>query len=187
MQHVNQVLDNPLPSEPTSKPSRYEPSVTQKRLVSALWTRMTQLYRWKWEKSEGPMLVGPTGQQVYSEQFLLWCRKTDQLTPAQWKKGFASIEKLIDAERAEGKEPFPPSYHDFVTLAKGISPGGSNATAYLDFNDPRHPEYEHYGRKRLPDDAATERNRAANRKSKSLIDAMFGAAPDQENGAEDAA
>ena len=99
---------------------------------------------------------------------------------------------------------WPPGAAQFRALCLGlnprnIDPEGNEATwqlaspSHMAFDDPRRPEndpnHPAYVPKQLvlPGDGAKERNRAANRKSKSLIDAMFGSTADPGAGAEDAA
>lgn len=92
---------------------------------------MTQLYRNKWISSEGDIFKEP---EKLSDNFLSWCRKTGHLTNDQWRLAFESLEEKIAAELSAGKDPWPPSYVEFIQLGiKKISPTGMNPEAYKIF------------------------------------------------------
>lgn len=100
---------------------------------------MTQLYRHKWTSAEGDILTD-NGQPT--DGFLFWCKKTAHLTDEQWRKGFEMLESEVEKNKREGKSSWPPSYAEFIGMAKTtLSPTGTNAVAYLSIRDPRHPSH----------------------------------------------
>ena len=90
--------------------NKYSPSSKQKRLVIALWERMTQLFGHKWESREGPS----ASEGYLSHSFLLWCRKTEGLTDDMWRRGFDTLEYRVREAGRYGDEIWPPSYAEFV-------------------------------------------------------------------------
>jgi hypothetical protein len=52
--------------------------------------------------------------------FVLWCNKTESLTPDDFTKAFDRLEEMLEqnARNTESKEIWPPSYAEFVGLAK---------------------------------------------------------------------
>ena len=118
MQQIDPVnLENKLQQKsPSSKDEslskwRSKPSEKQIKLVSALWARMSQLYRHKWDTSEGRIL---DDQGNYSDGFLLWCRKTESLTHDEWRRGFDVLEQEIREAERSGDNLWPPSYPAFI-------------------------------------------------------------------------
>jgi hypothetical protein len=81
---------------------------------------MAQLYRHKWRSSEGDIF---DERDEFTSGFLLWCRKTEGLSDAEWRRGFDLLESdLRDAEREGRAEPWPPSYAVFVEKCRpGVS------------------------------------------------------------------
>lgn len=61
-------------------------------------------------------------EEKYTDGFLLWCRKTKQLTDEQWAHGFKIIEtEMAEAERmGEAKDLWPPAYPAFIEKCKSI-------------------------------------------------------------------
>lgn len=106
-------------SEQPSKPKSYKPESRQVNLINALWDRMTQLYRARWTSAEGEKLeaYGPRAGQL-TQNFLLWCRKTESLTNEQWAKGFEVLEKQVEKQSSNGETPWPPTYAEFIGLCK---------------------------------------------------------------------
>lgn len=94
---------------------------------------MTQLYAYKWQKSNGKS--EENGR--YTENFMLWCEKTKDLTNEEWSRAFKKLEQEIEQNKINGKESWAPSYPEFLALTKkGIH------DMYLDINDPRHTHYQ---------------------------------------------
>jgi len=57
-------------------------------------------------------------------------------------------------------------------LPESISPDGKNSNAYLTFDDPKHPEHEHYAKKTLIEDKTTvsKKKQSGNNHLKNLKD-----------------
>ena len=88
---------------------------------------MSQLYRYRWESSEGQIL-DENGD--YTSGFLLWYRKTEGLTDQEWQHGLLTLEnELREAERmGEAKDIWPPSYAAFFEKCKSY--GRTQSTRY---------------------------------------------------------
>jgi len=79
----------------------------------------------------------------YSGSFNLWARKTDHLTDEEWGIAFKELERKVVADAGNGRESWPPSYAEFVAMAKKTnSPTGLNSGAYLEYGTKDHPSYE---------------------------------------------
>lgn len=63
-------------------------------------------------------------------------RLLTDISPEQISDGLNNLVKRT--------EEWPPSAIEFrnLCLPKKISPDGKNSTAYIDFKDPRHPDYQ---------------------------------------------
>ena len=137
-QQLNRLAEEQDQKEPSSKQGKSMHSARQKRLVSALWAKMSFLFPNKWESSQGELVV----DGVPSEGFLIWLNKTSELTDDQWKLGVESLEKLVERNSTNGKESWPPSYAEFLGLCRPtVSPSGGNSDAYKQLNDPTHSCY----------------------------------------------
>ena len=110
MKEINDLIINPLPSEPTNKPEPSGPSVRQKRLVSAFWQKMTRLFKHQWVKAEGEILT----KGLYSDGFLEWCAETEHLTNEEWARGVQAIKDEFKKNKAAGDDTWPPNYIEFV-------------------------------------------------------------------------
>ena len=75
---------------------------------------MEQLFKSKWNSSEGPIL---NSEDEYTENFLFWCRKTEEFTDRQWARAFRNLEKEVINKKRSGEESWPPSYAEFIVLA----------------------------------------------------------------------
>lgn len=126
---------------------------------------MSQLYPNKWTTSQGDILNSDGG---YTENFLQWAKKTDQLVDSEWLTGFNALEAIIEKNGSMGKESWPPSYAEFIGICRPtISPDGVNGAGYIEFNDPKHPQYEEFMRSRaIESDDIKERLQAAYEKAK---------------------
>ena len=73
------------------------------------------------------------------------------ISPEQIKQG---LEALVTR-----KESWPPNAVEFrqLCLPETISPDGHNSSAYLSFDSPDHPQYEHYSKKKAIKDMNPER------------------------------
>lgn len=93
---------------------------------------MTQLFSYKWEKAQGKAMIQSNGSQpVYSDNFKLWMKKTENLSNRQWKRAFDKLEARVEKDAAQGKESWAPSYPKFVGLAsENMCPDGKNSEAY---------------------------------------------------------
>lgn len=79
----------------------------------------------------------------YSPSFTLWARKTDHLTDEEWATAFKELERKTVADAGNGRDSWPPSYAEFVAMAKKtISPNGVNSGAYIEYGTPEHPAYK---------------------------------------------
>lgn len=79
---------------------------------------MTELFGHKWHSEQGPRR-NPKNQQQYTSRFLLWCRKTEHLTDAEFSGGVKIIESIVEESARLGeKDVWPPSYAAFVGYAK---------------------------------------------------------------------
>lgn len=110
------------------------------------------------------MLKDKNDLSSYSDNFIFWARKTEHLSDKEWTEAFAELERKVVVEARSGKDPWPPSYAEFVAMAKKtISPNGGNADAYLSLDDPRHscyrpkrPAIEDFGKKAKLEKVQTE-------------------------------
>lgn len=164
MQTANQLLAKPLPTESADKPQPSSHGSTQKnsieKLVTLLWARMTDLFGAKWISKSGD-LVDDHG--AYSPTFLLWCRKLDGLTPAEFKRGMDGLEERAKRAGQLGEEFWPPSYAEFIGLCTA------------NWQTAAHKPFEKLA---LPDKTAQERARASGRRELDAMKAMFGDKPD---------
>ena len=80
---------------------------------------MTMLYRGAWTGTEGP-LENEHGN--YTTRVLFWIEKLSQLNNKEISSAFDELEKRVEAEAASGKQSFPPSYAEFIGIARSSSP-----------------------------------------------------------------
>ena len=113
----------------------------QEKVWDRLWLRLAEIY--------GSSLVSQYGETIPESWELLL---TD-VTPLQIKDGLNAL--------ATRDSSFPPNAAEFrqLCLPKTISPDGVNSSAYLSFDDPKHPSYE--PPKQLESDSYKERKRKA--------------------------
>lgn len=73
---------------------------------------------------------------------------------------------------AECGEAWPPNAIEFrkLCLPETISPDGKNSTAYIEFNDPRHPDYQPL---RLESLTQRERRQKLGRETLNNLKSMF--------------
>ena len=84
---------------------------------------MTQLYQRRWETQEGEIFKRDEHGNLtddYTPGFILWAKRTNDLTDEQWKKGFYLIESDVIEHKALSKNgsAFPPSYAEFLGLCQ---------------------------------------------------------------------
>lgn len=126
-----------------SRPAPYSPQPRQVKLVAAMWERMTQLFGHKWISTEGEPL-NENGD--LSENFVFWCKKTEDLSNEAWRRGFDRLEFQVRDSARQGDEAWPPSYAAFLGMCD-------------------EPEvkalHKPFARRALPDKGAEERARKA--------------------------
>ena len=146
MEPINKILSQDLAQlieseQPTKSASE---SAKQERVMDRLWQRLSEIY--------GYQLVSQFGTTIPES----WAKLLTGITPDQIKTGLENLVHRTDN--------WPPNSIEFrnLCLPKKISPDGTNTAAYLTFDDPKHPQYEHYNaQKRLPDEKATTKRRLA--------------------------
>lgn len=127
----------------------------QERIIETIWETLTDIY--------GSTLANQYGD-VMPEA---WIALLKGLSPIQMKAG---LNKLATRE-----SPFPPNGAEFrqLCLPETISPDGKNSSAYLSFDDPKHPEYAHYGKKKLESSGYVSKRKEAGRAALSGLRDMF--------------
>lgn len=89
------------------------------------------------------MLKDENNPNSYTDNFIFWARKTEHLTDEEWGLAFKELERKTVADAGNGRESWPPSYAEFVVMAKKtISPNGMNSGAYIEYGTPDHPSYQ---------------------------------------------
>lgn len=76
----------------------------------------------------------------YSENFLLWCKKTANLSDDDWKRGFSAIEYRLKEAGRQGDTLWPPSYAEFLGYCE--KPHGEAAYKSFQKRLPVPPEFE---------------------------------------------
>jgi len=96
-------------------------------------------------------VMGQTYGPTFTTQYGMtptdaWERQLTDITPDQIASGLNRL--------SERDSEFPPNAIEFrkLCLPKTASPDGKNSNAYLSFNDPKHPEYEFYGKPKQLED-----------------------------------
>lgn len=120
------------------------------------FTRMADLFGAKC-KTLGLMIRDDNGN--YSEQFKLWCRKCNGLTPNQITHGMKQLEFTCSRNAQAGDESWPPNYAEFV--------GHCTST----WQTAAHKPFEQLA---LPDKAAQERAKVAGAKAIADMKSLFG-------------
>lgn len=116
---------------------------------------MRQLFGHKWASQAGPAKL-ENGH--YSPEFLLWCRKLEQLTDAEYQRGFMQLEFLVREAARQGDELWPPSYAGFLGYCE--KPHSEQAHRY-------------FSQQALPDTTAQERAKAAGNREIRKMRALF--------------
>lgn len=101
--------------EQERKPVRHWSESTE-RLTILLFTRLADLFGSK-AANKGLIIFDDQERGEYSDQFELWCRKLDDLTVDDFKRGMEGLEKRAEQEYRQGAEMWPPSYAEFRALA----------------------------------------------------------------------
>jgi len=122
------------------------------KLMDRLWLRLQEIY--------GHQLNSQYGE-IMPES---WERLLTGITPEQIASG---LNKLADRS-----ETWPPNAAEFrqLCLPDTISPDGKNSRAYINFNDPSHPDYQP---KRIESDSYKERKKKAGKDALSKMKSMF--------------
>lgn len=127
-----------------------------------LFARLGDLFDSK-AANRGLVVYADREKKIYSEKLELWCRKLDDLTAEDFKRGMAWLEKRAEESYALGDEMWPPSYAEFRALAFPLS--GRDTLAHKPFAQ----------LPALEDKTAREKRYALGReKSRELLD-MLGA------------
>jgi hypothetical protein len=123
--------------------------------VEKIWETLTEVY--------GSTLVKQYGE-VMPEA---WIALLKGLTTGQMTTG---LNKLATRD-----SPFPPNGAEFrqLCLPEKTSPDGKNSSAYLSFDDPKHPEYAHYGKKKLESSGYVSKRKEAGREAIRDLRDMF--------------
>lgn len=119
---------------------------------------MGDLFGPKWTAKSGD-ITDESG--AYSQSFLLWCRKLDGLTTAQFRHGMQALEYRAQRAGNLGEEFWPPSYAEFVGLA------------CQNWETAAHKPFQ---RLALPDKGALERAKVAGSKALGDMKSLFGGA-----------
>ena len=128
-----QLTELKLPTKRTEK---------QEQVIETTWEILTDIY--------GSGLTSQYGD-VMPEA---WIMLLKGITPTQITEGLGRIKGRNSS--------FPPNGEEFrqLCMPETISPDGVNSSAYLSFDDPKHPSYEAY-KPRIESDSYKERKRKA--------------------------
>lgn len=85
-------------------------------MVILLFARLADLFDSK-AAARGLIVYKDREKKIYSEKLELWCRKLDDLTPDDFKRGMAGLEAKAENDYKQGNEMWPPSYAEFRALA----------------------------------------------------------------------
>jgi len=125
----------------------------QEQIIETVWQTLADVY--------GSTLVTQYGE-VMPEA---WITLLKGLTPSQIKDGLNRI--------ASRESSYPPNGAEFrqLCLPETISPDGKNTSAYLTFDDPKHPEHKQFGRKQIESDSMiSKKKQSGNNHLKNLKD-----------------
>ncbi len=157
MKTINDLInpESPQSSIGVEQPQSNENErVKQERVMDRLWVRLLEIY--------GHQLNSQYGETIPER----WERVLTGLSPEQIKHG---LESLVSR-----KETWPPNAVEFrqLCLPETISPDGNNSSAYLTFDDPKHPQYKHYSKSKRIENGSTmsKRKKAGNAALKNLKD-----------------
>ncbi|MEX2962829.1 hypothetical protein [Microbulbifer sp. TYP-18] len=113
---------------------------------------MNQLYGHKWSSQHA--LHDSKADEVahrYSEDFLLWAKKTWGLSEVAWQRGMRYVEfRNQEAARQGETDQWPPNYAEFVGMCQPTA--GSQM-------------YRRFEPLKLPDKSAQERSRSIGSKT----------------------
>lgn len=123
LEEIQEQIDSQQLSVSEQSPKRTE---RQEQIIDTTWKTLVGIY--------GSTIVSAFGVEMPEE----WIALLKGITPNQIADG---LTKLKDRE-----SPFHPNGAEFrqLCLPETTSPDGKNTSAYLSFDDPKHPEYEHY-------------------------------------------
>ncbi|WP_299947582.1 hypothetical protein [uncultured Microbulbifer sp.] len=159
MEPIRQALETASSSNTArSTPQPLEPR--HEALLLALWKRMTQLYGHKWSSqhalydSEADEIAG-----CYSEDFMLWAKKTQDLSEMAWRRGMNYVEYRNQEAARQGEiDSWPPNYAEFVGMC--IPAPGEHI--FRAFEPPK-----------LPNKTAQERSRVVGRQTLDSLKSLF--------------
>lgn len=90
--------------------SSFSPTPQHLRMVTALWERMSQLYRNRWTAAEGPAILDGKPSQIFN----LWLKKTAHLSTEDFARGMQRCEQLVQDAATNGGLAWPPTYAEFI-------------------------------------------------------------------------
>ncbi|MDP5211181.1 hypothetical protein [Microbulbifer sp. 2205BS26-8] len=121
---------------------------------------MTQLYGHKWASqhalydSEADKAAGR-----YSEDFMLWAKKTRGLSEIAWHRGMKYVEQKNQEAARQGEiDSWPPNYAEFVGMCQPVT--GSQM-------------YREFEPLKLPDKAAQKRSKTVGRQTLDSLKSLF--------------
>lgn len=112
-------------------------SESTEKLVILVFTRMADLFGHK-AISRGFVIYVDAEKGIYSDSFELWCRKLDDLSADDFKRGVTGLESKAEDDYKHGTEMWPPSYAEFRALC--FPQAGRDSAAHKYF--PRLPALE---------------------------------------------
>ncbi|WP_444959690.1 hypothetical protein [Microbulbifer sp. VVAC002] len=120
---------------------------------------MTQLYGHKWT-SQHRLYDSEEAERngVYGEDFMLWARKTRNLSDKDWARGMENVEHRNTEAARNGEASWPPNYAEFLGLC--LPAPGSAA----------HKDFEPLA---LPDKNAQDRARKSGESELAKMRGMF--------------
>lgn len=151
------VINSQSSSEHDRQTKSENERVKQERVMDRLWQRLQEIY--------GHQLNSQFGVTIPES----WERLLTGLSPDQIKNGLEAL--------ATRTETWPPNAQEFrqLCLPVTISPDGNNTSAYLDFQNPAHPEHEHYGKtKQIEDLSLSSKRKKMGNQELAKIRGLFG-------------
>ena len=108
----------------------------------------------------------------YTENFMLWCEETANLTDEQWLEGLAAVERRIVADIAHNRDSWPPTAPIFKAMCKPVSTtGGASAASFR-----KHPNLiakEQQAKRIEADPGYAERKKKAGNETLSNLKDLF--------------
>lgn len=147
---IQAQIDSRQLKESEPSPKRTE---RQEQIIDKTWKTLVGVY--------GSTIVAAFGEEMPEE----WIALLKGITPNQIADG---LTKLADRQ-----SPFHPNGAEFrqLCLPETISPDGKNTSAYLTFDDPKHPEHKQFGRKQIESDSMiSKKKQSGNNHLKNLKD-----------------